>query len=862
MIKEVKNSINRSVQEILEVSVALERGNSKITNESVINKYNNFPFNIGKDNEIELNQEIKEYISNNYHKGIREGQSIMISLFSIFSEYKDQRNHILSVEIEDEQVKNFYLNTIFLEENLSISSLFINQLKNTHDISEVLNDLILLFFNKADSYYKQRFEGEDYRNYAINKKIQMLRDLTSTIYGDILNIDSQYYLFFSDDINVKASLFKYYNNTENKNHINKLTYDIFAASLYNDKKELKNSLITFNDSTIKSNSQKFALKELNKQINVVIGAGGSGKTKLASSIATKYLYLHALGQLNDINVNLLYTTYSKYSLSQFLLYSQDFKNLIFDRTKEVVEQRINDFNFSYDVSKLNSIKEKIENSNIIDRSYFEQLKKSYTNEIQFIELYKSVLDKNIYNKIVNYLKYINKNKIEYSIIDKIMFAFNMKEKDSLNIPGVLCKELNKNGVNVPESISADDIDQVFIAIKKKYIANQLKLDQKFEDFNKTISNNNNKTLLMNEINIDLDDLIYFTRYYPIYQNNNIKSELIETLQKLLDEEINMNKVNLNIIGKLFPITAGLVTDTVDINFNFAQTIVDESVLVPGYFLPAITSKSEQIILLGDINQLSLEQNFHPNIKTIIHKIYMNDKGLKLSIDESFSSKSFFDHIIPFIDKKNFIVLTDNFRCNKKIYGVSKLLSNDNYDPYFRIYIEKHQQELDKEYTIDTITQHYVEENDVFKYRSNSFDTPFLFADSNDENRYENIFSLLAENRINQNDVLIVVPFKRNIKKLRKIIDKNIVIDVIENVQGVEKKVIIFDWGANGLNQEEFKYLDLKKFNLILTRAKNMFITIGNEDFLFNQQIENFDINGYKIINSFLRSKKFNIYKIK
>lgn len=49
------------------------------------------------------------------------------------------------------------------------------------------------------------------------------------------------------------------------------------------------AMLNFKDTTLKSQSQKFALEDINKQISIIIGQGGSGKTYL-SSLIMKNIY--------------------------------------------------------------------------------------------------------------------------------------------------------------------------------------------------------------------------------------------------------------------------------------------------------------------------------------------------------------------------------------------------------------------------------------------------------------------------------------------------------------------------------------------------------------------------------------------
>ena len=110
--------------------------------------------------------------------------------------------------------------------------------------------------------------------------------------------------------------------------------------------------------------------------------------------------------------------------------------------------------------------------------------------------------------------------------------------------------------------------------------------------------------------------------------------------------------------------------------------------------------------------------------------------------------------------------------------------------------------------------------------------------------------------------MIITPFKNEIPKIKTLIGSGVQVDTIENVQGVEKRVIVFDWNVESVQDEAFKYINLRRFNLILLRAKELFITIADEKFAFTNSIEDKDDgSGYSIVKKFLRNDKFNILKI-
>ena len=239
-----------------------------------------------------------------------------------------------------------------------------------------------MFINKVESYYRERFMKDDYEEYSVYKKIEMLKDMLNVIYSSKNEVDNMYYVFFTDDLNIKSTVYNYYNKQENCNYLNSFLYKI-----YNDKYDGKNlevgkNLVKFEDVTLISNSQKNALKDINKQISVIIGQAGSGKTWLSSNVMKRFLYIVALGRLNKIKINKikisfrnlpnmnkikinnLYTTYSKYSMAQFLLYSDQFKDLILTTNKEILKKRVNELNKTIDLDRFKKIENSLKKYNL------------------------------------------------------------------------------------------------------------------------------------------------------------------------------------------------------------------------------------------------------------------------------------------------------------------------------------------------------------------------------------------------------------------------------------------------------------------------------------------------------------------
>lgn len=839
MVSKIKQYINLGKREIEEITTAIERSASIVPKDSCsFGTYDLIEVNKNITFKHILSEKIKQIAPNELEDGI----SLLFALVSMKNNMKDQIDHIFSLEIDKDKVIGFYVNTRYLEEQLSINKLYINQLRECKDLYESLNILIEIFLSKSDKYTQQKIAKIDISECNIYNKIEVIKDLLIYLYNglDLYDVLSNYYLFKTTDIKIKKSI-----DIDNK--ITLGLYNFYKNKIYKiESPKCGTSVVNFNED-LKSDSQKNAMNDITAKYTNIIGQAGSGKTHLASLIARRYIELAAL---SNSTINTLYTTYSKYSLEQFKIYTNQYDGLIFEDTKECIENKINQLESSIDMDKFirieNMIKEfdisKIENRYSKDVERINQLNKGYSYS----------LDENQNNNIKRLCKYLEDHYVKPNLFTSLFLKLGFIKENKFNLNNNLTKPLqNIGGLKIPTSI--DEYGLLDLSNELKEF--QIKRNKQVNAFFK----NNDFEIIKDEptkfygLNISIEDLVYYLVNKPLVKNKNRKDKYIVELQKVLNKE----KYDAEILKELFPIFTGLVTEIKDFNILFNQILVDESVLVPGYFFPLIMNKGEYIIALGDVNQLSLQQSFFPNIELLVKKIYGIETRFSLSAKSTFNQESFFGHMLNITPKENTLVLTDNYRNNKEIFKLSKEIGGDEYNTYFEKYINKHNLNCE----VNDLTKHYIVDDNTLTFNNEDIQTPFVFIDNN-EDKFNKVFNLLKENKLTKDDLMIVVPFKKDIQMLQINLGNGILIDTIENIQGIEKKIVVFYWDPQTVSSDSFKYLDKTRFNLMITRAKNLFITIGNKDFLLESNIDKDSYkNGFIVVNKFLRNPKFYIQNI-
>jgi superfamily I DNA and/or RNA helicase len=144
-------------------------------------------------------------------------------------------------------------------------------------------------------------------------------------------------------------------------------------------------------------------------------------------------------------------------------------------------------------------------------------------------------------------------------------------------------------------------------------------------------------------------------------------------------------------------------------------------------------------------------------------------------------------------------------------------------------------------------------NREIKEFSEPFNKNIIFINSIVENNYKYNLNeidlveltckhLVIIEKIHESDIGIIAPFRMQCVKLRDSVHStfpDIDIDTVERFQGSERKLIIFSFSVNRLNdikkiispkEIDGSIID-RKLNVAITRAKELLILIGNESIL-------------------------------
>ena len=263
------------------------------------------------------------------------------------------------------------------------------------------------------------------------------------------------------------------------------------------------------------------------------------------------------------------------------------------------------------------------------------------------------------------------------------------------------------------------------------------------------------------------------------------------------------------------------------------------------------------LAMGDINQLELDLNLVGDLPSTLSTIHSTDpKPYCLTYSLGGDQISIFNHLKRSIDEESSLkILVDNYRCRKEIFELSQIIQNK-----YTEYIEKYK------------TLNNIEGGNFIKYFNNSapiysykevmsVNEAFVFVDSTPD-RYQIIESFIAENNIAPANVFIIVPFRNYINVVKSMLkNQEIIVDTLENIQGRDAEIVIYDSFLDSIIGDEYREITNPKFNLTITRAKNLFVFMGSEDVCFNQKLDDRNEEAADVIKKFFRNPQVQICKL-
>lgn len=866
-----KTILEKNIIESLFIIDNIEKNNSLIHEERVLDTLNKFPFLIEDDNGLTLSSKYRDKATSS---DVLDGYNVIVSIIAIEDTRTGKVYHLLS---KNAISNNYYINLQLLESLKQFNEFYVEKLAlmKTDNIEQILE---LLFNGFKSAYNLMGYKLQDFKTRGIKEKIYYIKSYIKSLKeakkSDVIPKES-YYMFYSSDFNmfknIKSDLI------ELKEHVKSPGIKFFIDYVKNNKidniptpfsikiEHSKNSL--FSKKYRLTHSQSDAINNANSAFYSIIGLAGSGKTRNASVFMKNYLKLHAvLLAVKNKSIPFMYASYTVLSNKTFIENMSDFRDIILYTD-----------NVSSDSDFSQSINNKIENTIMRTDDNIDKLKeiqsklRGYQYLVEHLEQYEEYLkpcatmneqlsdkERKDVVKLGNLIKSRIQKNAKRGFFQKLFI-----KNDPLSIPNKMKDKLSKF-INIGNIIEDYELKKVYSQLRKIY--------QKKEP---EIQYSKLKTLSFN-INIsDEDILFYVTHYYLLDEEEEKKRDaVLRYIASFKDKPDGDKNILSSFIReysseefietqkKLYPVTVSAITDLrkfIPINYNFILSIVDESLMVPSYFTYSLLSRTSNIIMMGDVSQMNFS-HFFPitNMReTVVRKIYNGEENFvkyNLWMSNNYDINSFFDAIKNNKDiystSKNGI-LVDNFRSVSGIVKAQVKLSKH----YFR-YVKDYFLETGKYsadslknsddvaefiHTFRTDNKNYIFENGT------STDSPLLLYNVKDflnrEYLYSNLFKFIDnQSAIKNKNILIVTPLKIHIKPIKEIVDRiskhypnirSVFVGHTMDIQGLEYDIVIFDSNIQNHESEMLQYLmqKIKILSVSISRAKDLFIFMGNEQAL-------------------------------
>lgn len=631
-------------------------------------------------------------------------------------------------------------------------------------------------------------------------------------------------------------------------------------------------------------SQRAVVESINKPILLVQGPPGTGKTQTIVNIIANQV-LKGKTVLISSNNNQAVTNiiekfekenllcgmlrlgnrnYRRSTLENYLSKELDFQSNMYD-----IEQLTKDYNLN--TEKSISLAKKINDLQSIERLFIEKMDleeqlKRYIGELEFIhigtdeikETVKNITRKKRKNPYYSFLEILIDSRNQYvsyklsvNKISHIIFS-KLNKTDELHARSLKRQlrkiKISKDFINT-KSEREEIISKLYVLeIMLRYKLTEFEIEQlkirtsgySLEEIKKELTLKNNEKITVDK---ELFKLKYTLNKLKIDEVS--RKELLNKVQIILekykvekdynDREVFMKEQNnfYKTLLDMFPViltTSQSVPSSVPIDIVFDTLIIDEASQCP---IPSNLNsiyRARKMIIVGDDKQLGVFSGLNEDDDIdILRKHSLESYG-----DYYFySKKSVFDLVNKITESSEKLLLNEHFRCQPII---ANFANSHFYNDELIIKTEEIQGNY---YGMKAINCQGVTRR-VFGSRS-------IY----NSEEIENILLYLKENylELKEKSIGIITPFnmqgekiKSRIKAITDIevdLDKkkfyeSIDIGTVYTVQGGEKKVIIFssvvsDGVSEGIVQRTNKSKNL--INVAITRAIDMFVMVGNMDFI-------------------------------
>jgi len=893
IIPHEKDFLLKNIKENLQTIKFINQYNSSILKNSINKTFKKATFTFNEQtNSIKITEDIKKINI--------LGHEPLLTLISIEDVLEKKNYHLLSYSLENNQ---FYINFFLLKKlKTFFNEIYYEQLLSLKNYKNLKELLILLY--KGFSFSINKDISETIYTFSNKDLYYSLLNILKQISNEEFNLNNEYYYFNVVDFNLYKHIKKDLNDIENNKilSLNNYTYLYNNISLIENKNiDTTQLLIPFGVKTDKNTdlikNQKKILDNLNYSINYILGIAGSGKTFLLSRYFYNFKYFLALGVYNNIPLPILYTSYSNstnyifyenfqkldkninfkignldFTISDLIFFIQKNENQDTNLNKKTIESikkrlLINDKDI--DINRLTEIELKLKNYNQNSQLFntFKEYNNINNKLKNYLNIYsdkeKKILKQILYKIYIYLIKYKSFFNRLFYFINKEELIFNKEEIIFLKktYPYIRNKFNWKNKKDYNFLIKIFKNGKSILKEKEKYT---------FETF---LKDYNFKTTYIYEEDIEIsnEDIIYYLLFfYYLKPKNEIEKykNLLNKLLKYKEQEGMINNEQL-IFKQLYPLHISNIADLgyyVPVEFNYYMTLVDESLLVPNYLTYSVLGRTTFLTISGDVSQMSfyhlLPKNALNKFTDLLYGKYKKYFSMYLNI-VNYKINSFYDILSyqkPILNnKKNFNILTDNFRYPLNIYETLFSLSEE-YTNY-RSGIKKEKNIFNKQ----KIKLYWEKAKDI----KSKYDSGLFFLESDKYNKSNNYIEILTNIKLKENytnidtfqknkkiTLGIITPFSSDKNDIERIINnlkktkpelflynkneklyKNIEILSIYEIQGMEFDIVIFD---TFLDKElkEYENMLSKKLQIMtvaISRTKTFFFLIGKIKYFNNPE---------------------------